>query len=240
MKRVEIVLSLMAAVLFLAGCHNSIEAEEERTKVSSNTEFVTTEAESPVSSLEGDEIESSAISEQQTESGKPKPKPNPGSSAGTSTTISVVSSTSAAPSRPKPPTVSSAPSKPPAPASSAPPAAESSAPQKPEDPEPEPPEEKDPYAYPFDIEAIRQDLIEYGESLGMKHRTHYSDGTEVTPDNGSWELPLYIKKGFPSNIMQRRLHEQLDSYHNIYKAEAFTIYIESCGNSEYQIYSIYA
>ena len=163
-------------------------------------------------------------------------------SAGSSSkaNVSAASSTSASPSKPKPPTVSSTPPKPPVPVSSVPPAAESSSPQEPDEPEPELPEEKDPYAYPFDIEAIRQDLIEYGESLEMKHRTHYSDGTEVTPDNGSWELPLYIKKGFPSNIMQRRLHEQLDSYHNIYKAEAFTIYIESYGNSEYQIYSIYA
>ncbi len=150
------------------------------------------------------------------------------------------STTSAAPSKPKPPTVSSAPSKPPVPASSAPPAAESSAPQAPDKLEPKPPEERDPYAYPFDIEAIRQDLIEYGESLGMKHRTHYSDGTEVTPDNGSWELPMYIAQGFPSHLIKRGLYEQLDSYRNVYKAEVFTIYIESYGNSEYQIYSIYA
>lgn len=238
MKRVEIVLSLMAAVLFLAGCHNSIEVEEERPKVSSNTEYVTTEAESPVSSLEGAEIESSAISAQQTESGNPKPKPNPSSSAESNITISVVSS--ASPSKPNPPTVSSVPSKPPVISSSAPPAAESSSPQEPDEPEPEPPEEKDPYAYPFDIEAIKQDLIEYGEGLGMKHRTHYSDGTEVTPDNGSWELPTYISKDSTAWIIKKNLREQLDYHRNIYKAEAFTIYIESCGNSEYQIYSIYA
>lgn len=106
---------------------------------------------------------------------------------------------------------------------------------------PEPPEEKDPYAYPFDIEGIKKDLIKYGESIGMKHRTHYPDGREVTPYEGcSYELPLYIKKGFPSNIMKRRLYEQLDSYRNVYKADIFTIYIESFGNSEYKIYSIYA
>ena len=237
MKRVVIVLSLMAAVLFLAGCHNSIEVEEERPKVSSNTEYVATEAENPISSLEGDEIESSAISVQQTESGKPKPKPNTSSSAGTSTTISTASST--VPSKPKPPTVSSAPQNSPS-SSSAPPAAESSAPQEPDKPEPKPPEERDPYAYPFDIEAIKQDLIEYGESLGMKHRTHYSDGTEVTPNNGSYELPTYLSKDSTAWIIKKNLREQLDYHHNVYKAEFFTIYIRSHGNSEYQIYSIYA
>ncbi len=236
MKRIVIVLTVMATILVLASCHNSIETGKDRSKVSSNTKFVTAEGDVPVSSQKGSENESSAISSQQTDAVKP-PADLETSKANTSAALSA----STASSRPKPPTTSSAPQNPPS-SSSAPPAAESSAPQELDEPEPEPeqPEERDPYAYPFDIEAIRQDLIAYGESLGMKHRTHYSDGTEVTPDNGSWELPMYIDQGFPDGTIQRRLHEQLDSYRNVYKAEVFTIYIESYGNSEYQIYSIYA
>lgn len=106
--------------------------------------------------------------------------------------------------------------------------------------EPETPKEKDPYAYPFDIEEIKKDLIVYGESLGMKHRTHYSDGTEVTPDNGSYELPTYLSKSSTAWIIKKSLYEQLDYHFHVYQAEVFTIYIESFGNSEYQIYSIYA
>ena len=103
--------------------------------------------------------------------------------------------------------------------------------------EPETPKEKDPYAYPFDIEEIKKDLITYGESLGMKHRTHYSDGIEVTPDNGSYEL---LSKSSTAWIIKKSLYEQLDYHFHVYQAEVFTIYIEPFGNSEYQIYSIYA
>lgn len=105
---------------------------------------------------------------------------------------------------------------------------------------PETPKEKDPYVYPFDIQKIKKDLIAYGESLGMKHRTHYSDGTEVTPDNGSYELPTYLSKSSTAWIIKKSLYEQLDYHFHVYQAEIFTIYIESFGNSEYQIYSIYA
>ena len=104
----------------------------------------------------------------------------------------------------------------------------------------ETPAKKDPYAYPFDIEAIKKDLIEYGKKLGMKHRTHYSDGSEVTPENGSYELPTYLSKDSTTWIIKKALYEQLDYHYNVYKAEVFTIYIKSYGNSEYQIYSIYA
>jgi|GEM_PF-6661132 len=74
----------------------------------------------------------------------------------------------------------------------------------------------------------------------MKHRTHYSDGTEVTPDNGSYELPTYLSKSSTAWIIKKSLYEQLDYHFHVYQAEIFTIYIESFGNSEYQIYSIYA
>lgn len=240
-------LSLMAAVLLLAGCHNSIEVEEERPKVSSNTEYMATEAESPVSSLERDEIESSAISAQQTESGKPKPKPNPSSSAESNITISAVSS--AVPSKPKPPTVSSVPSKPPVLSSSAPPAAESSAPQEPDKPEPKPPEERDPYAYPFDIEAIRQDLIEYGEGLGMKYRTvieeRYYDATEgkwveagtpIAPENSSWAIPSVISKEWKADEVKKELFGYLEYDFNKYHMTSFTIYVEPLADGAWRIY----
>lgn len=104
----------------------------------------------------------------------------------------------------------------------------------------EPPAETNPYSYPFDIDAIKKDLMNYGESLGMKHRTHYSDGTIISQDNGSYELPVYISKDSTAWVIKKALYEQLDYYYNAYHAEFFTIYIEAYDDSEYQIYSIYA
>ena len=159
------------------------------------------------------------------------------------------STTSAVPSKPNPPTVSSAPSKPPVPASSAPPAAESSAPQEPDEPEPKPPEEHDPYAYPFDIEAIRQDLIEYGESLGMKHHTvreeRYYDATEgkwveagtpVTPENSSWAIPSVISREWKADEVKKELFEYLEYDFNKYHMTSFTIYTDPLADGAWRIY----
>ncbi len=161
---------------------------------------------------------------------------------------SAVSSTSASPSKPKPPTASSAPSKPPAPVSSAPPTAESSAPQEPDEPEPEPPEEKGPYAYPFDIEAIRQDLIEYGERLGMKHITEWeydtfdADGNlihvkeDITPENSSWAIPSVISREWKADEVKKELFEYLEYDFNKYHMTSFTIFAQPLNDGAYQIY----
>lgn len=143
-------------------------------------------------------------------------------------TASKPSVTSSAPAVPKPPAVSSDM------------LSDENVINTPESGKTEPPAEKDPYAYPFDIGAIKKDLISYGENLGMKHRTHYSDGTIISQDNGSYELPVYISKDSTARVIKKALYEQLDYHYNAYHAEFFTIYIEAYGNSEYQIYSIYA
>ena len=161
---------------------------------------------------------------------------------------SVSSSTSTVPSKPKPPTVSSAPPNPQS-SSSAPPAAESSAPQEPDEPEPEPPEERDPYAYPFDIEAIKQDLIKYGESLGMKHHTvieeRYYDATEgkwveagtpITPENSSWAIPSVISREWKADKVKKELFEYLEYDFNKYHMTSFTIYTEPLADGAWRIY----
>ena len=243
MKRVVIVLTVMATVLVLASCHNSTETGKDRSKVSSNTKFVTTEGDVPVSSQKGSESESSAISSQQTDAVKP-----PADSGISEANASVSSSTSTVPSKPKPPMVSSVSQNPPS-SSSAPPAAESSAPQKPDEPEPEPPEERDPYAYPFDIEAIKQDLIAYGESLGMKHHTvieeRYYDATEgkwveagtpITPENSSWAIPSVISREWKADKVKKELFEYLEYDFNKYHMTSFTIYAEPLADGAWRIY----
>lgn len=45
------------------------------------------------------------------------------------------------------------------------------------------------YQYPFDMDAIRKDLIAYGESLEMTHRDTNPDGTLRTPANCQWWTP---------------------------------------------------
>lgn len=234
MNRIKLTSAVLctAMLLCLAAC-----SQPELEPVQSDMTSGTAAAETSSERIHSETNDSSLSEPVQTAENSSTDSADSTSKANTSAALSA----STASSRPKPPTASSAPQNPPS-SSSAPPAAESSAPQELDEPEPEPeqPEERDPYAYPFDIEAIRQDLIAYGESLGMKHRTHYSDGTEVTPDNGSWELPTYISKDSTAWIIKKALYEQLDYHCNVYKAEVFTIYIESYGNSEYQIYSIYA
>ena len=242
MKRVVIVLTVMATILVLASCHNSTETGKDRSKVSSNTKFVTAEGDVPVSSQKGSESESSAISSQQTDAVKP-----PADSETSKANTSAASSASTASSRPKPPTASSAPQNPSS-SSSAPPAAESSAPQEPDEPEPEQPEERDPYAYPFDIEAIRQDLIKYGESLGMKHITEWkydtfdADGNlihvkeDITPENSSWAIPSVISREWKANKVKKELFEYLEYDFNKYHMTSFTIYTEPLADGAWRIY----
>lgn len=109
--------------------------------------------------------------------------------------------------------------------------------------ETEPPTAKSAYDMPFDIEQIRSDLISYGQSLGFRHRTSYKDGTVVTPDNSSWEMPIVASSSFSSESLKRSLYDYVSSYveYEIYGGEPvadFTIYIRSISGG-YEIYFLH-
>lgn len=102
---------------------------------------------------------------------------------------------------------------------------------------------KSPYDIPFDIEKIKNELIILGESMGMKHRTVYKDGTTVTPDNSSWEMPITASASFCGNALKRSLYDYVSSYaeYELYGGEPitdFTIFVESI-NGGYLIYFLH-
>lgn len=96
------------------------------------------------------------------------------------------------------------------------------------------------YEYPYDVEAIRKELIALGESLGYVHITTKPDGTPITPDNSSWALPEYAGPETTSKILERNLKEWVEWYPQMMckgdPSTVFTIYIESNGNGEYNFY----
>ncbi len=102
---------------------------------------------------------------------------------------------------------------------------------------------KSPYDMPFDIEKIKNELIILGESMGMKHKTAYKDGTTITPDNSSWEMPITVSASFCGNTLKRSLYDYISSYaeHELYGGEPitdFTIYVESIDGG-YLIYFLH-
>ena len=105
------------------------------------------------------------------------------------------------------------------------------------------PAPKSAYDMSFDIEQIRSELISYGQSLGFRHRTSYKDGTIVTPDNSSWEMPIVASSSFSGETLKRSLYDYVSSYvgYEIYGGEPvtdFTIYIRSIANG-YEIYFLH-
>lgn len=107
----------------------------------------------------------------------------------------------------------------------------------------EPPTPKSAYDMPFDIEKIRSELISYVQSLGFRHRTNYKDGTVVTPDNSSWEIPIIASSSFSGETLKRSLYDYVSSYvgYEIYGGEPitdFTIYIRPISGG-YEIYFLH-
>lgn len=91
---------------------------------------------------------------------------------------------------------------------------------------------KSPYDMPIEIEAIKNELIILGENMGMKHKTVYMNGTTVTPDNSSWEMPVVASASFCGSNLKRCLYDYVNSYaeYELYGGEPitdFTIYVES-------------
>ena len=109
------------------------------------------------------------------------------------------------------------------------------------DPTPEP--VKTPYDVPFDIEQVKTELIALGESMGMTHRTAYKDGTVITPDNSSWELPITANSLFCGEMLKRSLQDYVTSYaeYHLYGGEPithFTIYVLPLSDG-YEIYFLH-
>ena len=99
------------------------------------------------------------------------------------------------------------------------------------------------YDSPFDIEQIQAELIAAGESMGMRHRTVYRDGTVITPDNSSWELPIFANASFGGNALRRSLYDYVPSYgeDELYGSEPitdFTIYVKQTPDG-YEFYFLH-
>ena len=102
---------------------------------------------------------------------------------------------------------------------------------------------KSPYDMPIDIEAIKNELITLGESMGMTYRTAYKDGTVITPDNSSWELPITANSSFCGEMLKRSLRDYVLSYaeYHLYGSEPithFTIYVHPLSDG-YEIYFLH-
>ncbi len=99
------------------------------------------------------------------------------------------------------------------------------------------------YDPPFDIEQIQAELIAAGESMGLRHRTVYRDGTIITPDNSSWELPIFANASFSGNALRRSLYDYVTSYgeYELYGSEPitdFTIYVKQTPDG-YEFYFLH-
>ena len=104
--------------------------------------------------------------------------------------------------------------------------------------------QKTAYDYEFDIEAIRNDLISLGCSMGLTHITT-DDGTAITPDNAVWATPVTASELFQGERLKRKLTDFVQSMPSVISAyggasiENFTIYIEPLGSGSYRIYFLY-
>lgn len=113
-----------------------------------------------------------------------------------------------------------------------------------EAPTEEPTKEKSIYDYPFDLEAIRQEMISWGEAMGLEHCV-YDAGHLITPDEYSWFLPVYGTKTFCGERLKKQLMEQVEIMPRIIeecgggKITWFCIYVEQNEKGEAAFYYIY-
>lgn len=84
---------------------------------------------------------------------------------------------------------------------------------------------KSPYDYPFDIPKMKEDLIRYGNSLGMTHREYFLNGEKCTPDNTSWELPMKIGEDFQGEALKKNLYETIKFWAD-QGVKRYTLYFE--------------
>lgn len=106
-------------------------------------------------------------------------------------------------------------------------------------PQETPPQPKSIYDYEFDVEAIRQELIAVGTSMGL---THTGD---MTPDTASWSNPVTASQSFQGSGLERSLKDYVQSMPSIITMyggttiQYFTIYVEPLGGGSYRFYFLY-
>ncbi len=104
---------------------------------------------------------------------------------------------------------------------------------------------KSPYDYPFDVEAIQNDLAALGATIGLQHITVYNDGVVVTPDNSSWTDVQGANARLSGEWLKNRLYEIVLTFNDFHMSSGgsqplkyFTVYFEQIGD-EYNIYFLY-
>lgn len=100
----------------------------------------------------------------------------------------------------------------------------------------------DPYAYPFNIEQIRNDCIALGKSYG------FVLNESLTPGNASWAGAETASTNTQGSLLKRVLGEMIEYYSPAYRESiglpeinisAFNIYCEQTGNGNYRIYFLF-
>lgn len=100
----------------------------------------------------------------------------------------------------------------------------------------------DPYAYPFNIEQIRNDCIALGKSYG------FVLNESLTPGNASWAGAETASTNTQGSLLKRVLGEMIEYYSPAYRESiglpeinisAFDIYCEQTGNGSYRIYFLF-
>lgn len=100
----------------------------------------------------------------------------------------------------------------------------------------------DPYAYPFNIEQIRNDCIALGKSYG------FALNESLTPVNASWAGAETASTNTQGSLLKRMLGEMIEYYTPAYRESiglpeisisAFNIYCEQTGNGSYRIYFLF-
>lgn len=100
----------------------------------------------------------------------------------------------------------------------------------------------DPYAYPFNIEQIRDDCIALGKSYG------FVLNESLTPGNASWAGAETASTNTQGSLLKRVLGEMIEYYSPAYRESiglpeinisAFNIYCEQTGNGSYRIYFLF-
>ena len=101
-----------------------------------------------------------------------------------------------------------------------------------------------PYDYPFDVSAIRSDLIGVGQSMGLTHVTSM-DGEALTPSNTSWSMPVTASQNFQGAALESSLKDYVRSMPGLIASyggaplQYFSIYVESLGGGSYCFYFLY-
>lgn len=100
----------------------------------------------------------------------------------------------------------------------------------------------DPYAYPLNIEQIRNDCIALGKSYG------FVLNESLTPGNASWAGAETASTNTQGSLLKRVLGEMIEYYSPAYRESiglpeinisAFNIYCEQTGNGSYRIYFLF-